>query len=235
MNTHPAWFYNEIQHSGVDYSDPAQVAVYDERHEKFRDYEKATEAVLQRLALGPEHTVIDMGAGTGAFALHVARRCKWVYAVDISQAMLDYARQKAERAALNNISFCHGGFLTYEHTAEPVDAIISAAALHHLPDFWKQVALRRLTAMLKPGGKFYLFDIVFPGDLDGYEACFDAWEKDIREKTNVEFAAEVATHIRDEHSTFDWIMESLLERAGFRIDTAEYGEGFGATYICTRP
>lgn len=38
----------------------------------------------------------------------------------------------------------------------------------------------------------------------------------------------------DEHSTFDWVIESLLERAGFQIDTAEYGEGLGATYICTR-
>jgi ubiquinone/menaquinone biosynthesis C-methylase UbiE len=154
MNTNPAWFYNEIQHSGVDYSDPAQVAVYDQRHEKFRDYEKVTTAVIQRLALGPEHTVIDMGAGTGAFALHIARRCQWVYAVDVSRAMLDYARQKAERAGLKNVSFCHGGFLSYEHTCEPADAIVSAAALHHLPDFWKQVGLRRLTAMLKPGVSF---------------------------------------------------------------------------------
>ncbi len=234
MKTYPDWFYNEMHYTGVDYGDLAQVQVYDQRHQKFRNYEAATEAVIRRLGLGPEHTVIDLGAGTGAFALPVARRCKHVYAVDVSPAMLEYARQKAQQAGVENITFCHGGFLTYEHAAEPVDAIISAAALHHLPDFWKQVGLRRLPAMLKPGGKFYLFDIVFPASLDGYEARFDAWEQDIREKTGAEFANEVAIHIRDEYSTFDWVMESLLERAGFRIDAAEYGEGFGATYVCTK-
>jgi putative AdoMet-dependent methyltransferase len=47
------------------------------------------------------------------------------------------------------------------------------------------------------------------------------------------FAAEVETHIRDEHSTFDWIMEGMLSRAGFRIDQADYVSGFGAAYLCT--
>lgn len=234
MKTHPDWFYNEMHYTGVDYGDLAQVQVYDQRHQKFRNYEAATEAVIRRLGLGAEHTIIDMGAGTGAFALPVSRRCKRVYAVDVSPAMLEYARQKAQQAGADNITFCHGGFLTYEHAAEPVDAIISAAALHHLPDFWKLVGLRRLPAMLKPGGKFYLFDIVFPAGLDGYAARFEAWEQNIREKTGTEFVDEVATHIRDEYSTFDWVMESFLERAGFRIDTAEYAEHFGATYICTR-
>jgi hypothetical protein len=29
-------------------------------------------------------------------------------------------------------------------------------------------------------------------------------------------------------------MEGLLERAGFEIDSAEYDDGFQATYVCTR-
>ena len=228
------WFYDEMRHSGVDYNDLAQVQAFDEKHQKFRDYEKASQAIVDRLGLGPGDTVIDMGAGTGAFALCAARTCKTVYAVDVSQAMLDYAGQKAEKAGLKNIVFCHGGFLTYEHAAELADALVSVAVLNHLPDFWKLVGLKRASEMLKPGGRLYLFDIVFPSDIAGYEARFDDWINSFGQKVGPDFAAEGETHIRDEHSTYAWVMEGLLERAGFCIDSAEYADGFGATYICTK-
>jgi putative AdoMet-dependent methyltransferase len=154
--------------------------------------------------------------------------------VDVSQAMVDYARQKAEQAGLKNVVFCHGGFLTYEHAGEPADALVSIAVLHHLPDFWKLVGLSRASEMLKPGGRLYLFDVVFPSDITGYEARFDDWIDSFSRDVDPDFAVEVETHIRDEHSTYAWIMEGLLERAGFRIDSAEYADGFGATYICTK-
>jgi len=230
----PKWFYDEMKHAGVDYADPAQVQMYDARHQKFRDYQKASAAIVNQLGLSAEHTVIDMGAGTGAFALHAAPRCKLVYAVDVSPAMLDCARQKAEQAGLKNIAFCHGGFLTYEHRAEPADAMVSVAALHHLPDFWKLVGLKRAAKMLQPGGRLYLFDVVFPSDMDNYEACFDGWVRSMAEKVGADFAAEVETHIRDEYSTYDWVMEGFLERAGFQIERAEYSDGFGATFLCTK-
>jgi cyclopropane fatty-acyl-phospholipid synthase-like methyltransferase len=223
-----------MKHSGVDYSDLAQVQAYDEKHQKFRDYEKASQAIIDRLGLGPGDTVIDMGAGTGAFALYAARTCKTVYAVDVSQAMVDYARQKAQKAGLKNIVFCHGGFLTYEHAAEPADAFVSVAVLHHLPDFWKLVGLRRANEMLKPGGRLFLFDVVFPSDIAGYEARFDDWISSFARNVGPDFAVEAETHIRDEHSTYAWIMEGLLERTGFSIDSAEYADGFNATYICTK-
>jgi putative AdoMet-dependent methyltransferase len=228
------WFYDEMKHSGVDYNDLAQVQAFDEKHQKFRDYEKASQAIVDRLGLGPADTVIDMGAGTGAFALHAARTCKTVYAVDVSQAMVDYTRQKAEKAGLKNVVFCHGGFLTYEHAGEPADALVSVAVLHHLPDFWKLIGLRRANEMLKPGGRLYLFDIVFPSDIAGYEAHFDDWINSFARDVDPDFAVEVETHIRDEHSTYAWVMEELLERAGFCIDSAEYTDDFGATYICTK-
>jgi putative AdoMet-dependent methyltransferase len=229
----PKWFYNEMKHSGVDYTDTAHVQAYDARHQRFRDYQKASAAIIEKLGIGPEHTVIDMGAGTGAFALCAAPKCKYIYAVDVSQPMLAYSRQKAEQMGWQNITFCHGGFLTYEHHAEPADAMVSVAVLHHLPDFWKLVGLQRAASMLKLNGKLFLFDVIFPSEMTGYEVRFNRWIQSMAEKVGAEFAAEAETHIRDEHSTFDWIMEGLLNRAGFRIDHAEYVDGYGATYLCT--
>ena len=39
--------------------------------------------------------------------------------------------------------------------------------------------------------------------------------------------------IREEFPTFDWIMEGILRRAGFRIDLADYRAGL-AEYLCTK-
>jgi putative AdoMet-dependent methyltransferase len=230
----PAWFYDEMRHAGVDYSDSAQVAVYDQRHERFRDYRKDAEAVVRLLGLRPEHTVVDMGSGTGAFALNAAPFCKSIYAVDVSSAMLEHCRQKAACRNIRNIVFCHGGFLTYEHTAEKVDAAVSVGVLHHLPDFWKYLGLHRVNALLKPGGKFYLFDVVFPGAEQDIRRPIEAWVQGMKDKVGSEFAAEVETHVRDEFSTYDWIMEGLMVRAGFRIDRADYHDGFGASFLCTK-
>jgi putative AdoMet-dependent methyltransferase len=227
------WLYDEFTHSGVDYTNPGQVAVYDERHQRFRDYKKFAEDVMSRLELGPEASVIDLGAGTGAFSLNAAAHYKKVYAVDVSEAMLAYTRQKAEQAGLSNIIFCRGGFLTYKQPGPGVDAVVSSAALHHLPDLWKWAGLLNVASMLEPGGKFYLFDVVFPM-MDDYAAYFDGWVKSFTEKVGPEFAVEVETHLRDEFSTFDWVMEGLLRRAGFKIDRAEYDNQSGATYLCTK-
>lgn len=49
--------------------------------------------------------------------------------------------------------FLPGGFLTYQHQGPPLDAVVTQIALHHLPDFWKQIALLRIFDMLKEGGK----------------------------------------------------------------------------------
>jgi putative AdoMet-dependent methyltransferase len=228
------WQYDEMKHSGVDYNNLAQVEVYDKNHQKFRNYQRDTEFIIQALGLGTEHTVIDMGAGTGAFAIHAAKFCKTIYAVDVSKTMLDYTRQKAVEAGIDNIVFCHGGFLTYEHKADPADAMVCVAVLHHLPDFWKYVGLRRSAQMLKTGGKLCLFDVVFPSDMADYESRFDAWVEANVRKLGSDFASEVEIHIRDEHSTFDWVMQGFLERAGFRIENTSHADGFGVTYICTK-
>jgi len=71
-----------MKHSGVDYNNPAQVEVYDKNHQKFRDYQKGTESIIQALGLGSEHTVIGMGSGTGAFAIHAGFRIENTYHAD---------------------------------------------------------------------------------------------------------------------------------------------------------
>ena len=58
--------------------------------------------------------------------------------------------------------------------------------------------------------------------------------RSIRAKAGPRLAREAETHVRSEHSTYDWVMEGLLRRGGFRIVRKQYGDGFQASYVCTR-
>jgi len=230
----PAWRYDETKPCGVNYNNFLLARVYDTYHQMFRDFRQEAERILSVLGLGPRATAIDMGCGTGAFAVHAAGCCRRIYAVDVSRAMLNRARRKARRARLTNIEFHRGGFLTYEHEAEPVDAIVSVAALHHLPDFWKLVALHRLAAMLKPNGLFYLFDVVLSFDVAEHEAAIARFIKTMSVHIGPNGQAESETHFREEYSTCGWIMEGLLQRAGFDVQTADYRDPFLAVYLCAK-
>jgi putative AdoMet-dependent methyltransferase len=111
---------------------------------------------------------------------------------------------------------------------------VSTVALHHLPDFWKCVGLYRLVQMLKPGGRFYLFDGVFSFEIERYEASISQFVGTMSKQMGPTGQAEPETHVRDEYSTCHWIMEGMLERAGFQIDTVNYINEFLAGYLCTK-
>ncbi len=231
---HPKWQFDELNFSGVDFCRPEEVLAYDSMHKKFRDYAQASEGIMRRLSLDSTSAVIDLGAGSGAFALYAAWKCRVIYAVDISAAMLDYTRKQAEKEGIANIVFCHGGLLTYEHGAELADAAVCVAVLHHLPDFWKQIALTRCCAMLKPGGRFFLFDIVFPSGAGDIQHQIDGWLASVEAIADPRLAQEAVLHIKKEFSTYDWIMEGIIQKSGFYIDETTYDKGFQATYICTK-
>ncbi|MDD5727963.1 MAG: class I SAM-dependent methyltransferase [Victivallales bacterium] len=230
------WLFNEFRHCGVDYSDAAAVSRYDKEHQKFRNFDRELAELLDKLALPhPETmTLIDLGCGTGAFSVAAAGHFKKIYAVDVSDAMLDCARDKIRERDIGNVEFVSGGFLTYEYRHEPADMVVSKAALHHLPDFWKQIALLRINEMLKMDGIFYLFDIVFHFPPAVYEERIKSWIAGFESIAGGKFAAEVETHIRDEYSTFDWVMKEMLERAGFAIDRIDSPDGMQTEYFCRK-
>ena len=227
------WQYNEFTQVGKDYSDQKEVAEYDKRHSDFRDIVGESNAVLDTLGVDKDDVLIDFGSGTGIFAIQAALRCATVYGVDVSQAMLDYARTKAAKAGVENINFHHGGFLTFEHDdGPPADFITTTFAFHHLPDFWKGIALKRLAQMLKPGGRFFIHDAIIEEDnaIENVEALIEKLGT-----AGGNFMREDAEgHFREEYSTYDWIMEGLLTRTGFEIDSKAVENGVIATYYCTR-
>lgn len=225
------WLLDELANAGRENVDAAHVAMYDDKEDANASAEVA---VLVELGLTSDSVVVDLGAGTGQFALEAARTGATVIAVDISPVMLDRLRSKAEAAGLSSLRVVEGGFLTYGHDGPAADFVYSRWALHHLADFWKAMALARIRATLRPGGVLRLCDVVYSFDPADIHERVELWRATLPATAGPGewVRGDVDDHVRDEHSTFTWLLEPIIERAGFRIEHVSYStDGFFADYI----
>lgn len=120
--------------------------------------------------LTDEDVVLDLGCGTGAIGLALAPDVNWVLGRDISEGMLERAREKATDRGLTNVEFAHGSFLEPNYDG-PVDVVVSNFAMHHLSDADKREAVR-VIADLGPR-RFVLGDVMLFGEPDPGEPFYD--------------------------------------------------------------
>src|SRR5450432_1096767 len=207
------WYYNERRQIGLD---TAVAAIYGTAD----DSDLRARAALTMLGVQRGWRVADIGCGNGVFACEAALIGAEVDAIDISPAMLALAELHARDCRVP-IRTRPSGLLSFAYAPNSYDLIVSEFTLHHLPDFWKAVALSRIFGALKPGSSFYLRDIVFVSTPDGSDRDVGAWA-DFNIK-NHDFARDsVMTHMRDEYSTFGWVMERMLTDVGFTLVSVDY-------------
>jgi SAM-dependent methyltransferase len=228
-----AWTFDELAHAGDEHLDPEYIASYDR---KAAIDPAADLALLRSQGLGATSTLVDLGAGTGTFAFAAAPFCKRIVVVDVSPAMLTALRAKAERLGGANIEYVRAGFLSYQHTGDLADAVYSRNALHHLPDFWKALALQRIASILRPGGLLLLRDLVFSFEPDQAQTAIAAWLAGAANSPEEGWTRdELETHLRQEYSTFTWLLEPMLRHAGFQIRQTEFSpSGIYAAYLCAK-
>ena len=237
MATDEQWLLDELAHAGPEHLDAEFIAGYD-RKQGFPDPEPYV-AAFERLGLDGNSVVVDLGAGTGQFAVPAARRFGRVIAVDVSPVMVAAIRAKADAAGLGadgltGLSVEQGGFFSFS-PAEPVDGVFTRHALHQVPDFFKAIALQRIADMLRPGGVLVLRDLIF--DFGPAEAAdvFAGWFAGAAADPAAGYtAADYAEHIRTEYSTFRWLFEPMLAAAGFEIIDASYERRLFGSYTCRK-
>ena len=222
----PTWELDELWYAGQEHLEATYAAGYDQKSPT--DWSEDV-AELQALGIGVSSTVVDLGAGTGTFAEAIAAHVQRVVAVDVSESMVAKMRERGIEAV-------QAGFLTYEHQGDPPDAVMSRNALHHLPDFWKALALSRIAQMLRPGGALLLRDLVFSFDTSEARFSIQVWlDSAPTDPARGWTSAQLAEHVRTEHSTFTWLLEPMLERAGFEVRARFLSDdGFYAAYTCVR-
>lgn len=228
------WIYDEFRQVGTDYSQEATAGGYDNQMKEFRDYDLEAKSMIDKLGIpNPKDLVAaDLGCGTGAFSIHAAKYLKKIYAVDVSDEMLNIAKSKAQEFKIANIEFCKSGFLQFR-LEEKIDLVLSKWAFHHLPDFWKQAALLNINKSLKKGGLFVLTDWVFTFEAD-YEDKIDSLLSSLSKDFDEAFIKECEIHIRDEYSTYDWILRGMIERAGFTIEKSDASDPLASEYFCRK-
>jgi SAM-dependent methyltransferase len=120
-----------------------------------------TEQLFLRAGLAPGMRVLDMGCGIGDVAFIAARlvgRHGAVVGVDIDEASLAVARQRARDHDLINVTFRHADIYVYRDDAS-FDAAVGRHILAHVPDPLKLV--KSAFGVLRSGGVVVLqeFDL----------------------------------------------------------------------------
>jgi ubiquinone/menaquinone biosynthesis C-methylase UbiE len=152
----------------------------------------------------PTDTVLDLGCGIGRVARYVAPLCRELWAVDVSEAMLGYARRRL--GDLPNVRFARGdgASLPEQIPAASIDFAYSLLTLQHVEREHAFMLLRDLRRVLRPGGVAHL---TFPNLLaDTYLAHFVQYAE-TGETTN---AARARFYTPQE-------VERILPAAGFAI------------------
>lgn len=108
--------------------------------------------VLERLPLRGAETVLDAGCGSGRVTERLAQAVPagHVIALDGSPAMLDEARARLAPFG-SRIEYVLADLREPLPLTEPVDAILSTATFHWLPDH--DALFGHLAAVLRPGGR----------------------------------------------------------------------------------
>jgi tRNA (cmo5U34)-methyltransferase len=129
-------------------------------HSEVPDYELLEDTVAAATVGIDARRVLDLGVGTGETLRRVATNHPEaeLVGIDESDDMMAAARTALPAATLRN------AHLEDELPAGPFDLVISALAVHHLDGPGKADLFRRVAAVIRPGGRFVLGDLIVPDD-----------------------------------------------------------------------
>ncbi|HRX00971.1 MAG TPA: arsenite methyltransferase [Cyclobacteriaceae bacterium] len=147
-------------------------AIMAEDYEKLEGYVKDADLGLgcglptEYAQIKEGDVVIDLGSGAGndAFvARSVVGENGRVIGVDLTEKMIDKARENAKKLGLSNVEFRLGDIENLPIAGNTADVVVSNCVMNLVPD--KAKAFEETYRVLKQGGHFSISDIVIVGDL----------------------------------------------------------------------
>lgn len=109
----------------------------------------------------PGERILEVGPGTGYYALHTA---EWIEPggtleiLDIQQEMLDHTMRLANERGLSNIAPAHGDASALPYPDDRFDAAYLVTVLGEIPK--GNEALAELRRVLKPGGRLVVGELL---------------------------------------------------------------------------
>jgi phosphatidylethanolamine/phosphatidyl-N-methylethanolamine N-methyltransferase len=108
---------------------------------------------MARLAPTPGESVLEVGVGTGLSALRYPDDCR-VVAIDISQDMLERARQRLARRRVEHVALCRMDVTRLAFPDESFDAVCAAYVINVVADPVR--AAREMLRVCRGGGRVVL-------------------------------------------------------------------------------
>jgi SAM-dependent methyltransferase len=167
--------------TGREWLESGRVEEWPARRERLPHASEAEGLLTEHLVPDPLERVLDLGTGEGHLLAVIAAGHPDVGAVglDISPAMVAAAAKRFEGET-------HVRFAVHD-LMEPLpdelgrfDLVVSALAIHHLPDQRKRALCREVFDLLRPGGAFYNLDCVASPTAELHELSQRAFGFDIR-------------------------------------------------------
>lgn len=117
-----------------------------------RFFSAAAEHLAGRMSFSGTERVLDVASGTGAVAIACARQLAdgHVTGVDLSEGMLEKAREKAQFHQLNNLTFQCMDLEGMDFSAHVFDAACCGFGIFFLPDM--EAGMKCIAHQVKPGG-----------------------------------------------------------------------------------
>ena len=107
--------------------------------------------------------VLDVGCGAGNYTLKLLQHIPKldVTLIDLSQPMLERAKERVRKATAGDITAIQGDIRAVYLPENQFDVVLAAAVLHHLrTDAEWQAVFAAFYRALRPGGSTWVFDLI---------------------------------------------------------------------------
>ena len=129
------------------------ITVYDKIGSDYNRTRQADERILQEILIllkcPPSSIIADIGAGTGNYAVELARKDYFIHALEPSEKMLAYKRKH------NNLHWFKGFAENIPFRSNYYDGAICIMSTHHFSSL--ELSLKEIYRILKNGGSLVIF------------------------------------------------------------------------------
>lgn len=164
----------QLKEKGISNEDFWDGYKFGDKNEEYNKYANYPGQILEKMMkfIGSESTVLDIGAGAGAYTIPFAKVAQKVTVVEPSKGQVSRLMRSAERERLKNIEVINKRWEDVnEEELERYD-LVNAAYCFHMPDI--KVALQKMLNAAK--NVLFLIALVEHGFDDVYEIIFGEYD-----------------------------------------------------------
>jgi ArsR family transcriptional regulator len=131
-------------------------ARWDEMRSLYVDEADVEAALLQAAGPGPFQRLIDLGSGSGRMLALFGPLAHTALGLDLSQQMLNIARDQTAKAGLTHCELRHGDIFSTRLPSAHADLVVVHQVLHYLSD--PAAAVAEAARLVAPGGRLIIAD-----------------------------------------------------------------------------